>query len=254
MGCSSKSGDNGLTVPPDAQPSGAQFTAGRRILSESQHAYANVHSYDGTIEVSATSGYPTRTSSSEQRVFDVRFEAPHKLRMDGEDSNGDPFVIRLDSKSTTIEWNGEVQQFNSAEEAFYGFSGITLDGSLLLPGCLLNIDWDNEASLSVFPQQNSFLDAWATKAQLDGTALIEGAKCHRIVCEREIVTWTIYVDTESSLLRCVNFEVNEEQMRRLNGIGQGGGASGSVISMKRSQIFHIDQVEWKKKPVEDLKH
>jgi len=68
-----------------------------------------------------------------------------------------------------------------------------------------------------------------TKARFDGTTRVENHFCHRLVCERDTQTWTIYVEKESKLIRRIDSEVSEAQMRRLRKLGWGGGASGRVM-------------------------
>jgi len=249
-GCSPNTTNfDALTIPPEAQPKGEAFRQGREILNESQRAYENIESYGGTIEVMAASGYQGRQSVGEPRTFEILFRSPKNLRLEGPDSNGDPIVIVIDGESNSVEsadWGRPGQRkerFESAEEALYAYSGVTLGGSEFLPGCLLDIAWKNEDP--GFPKDKSFLRAWATKAKLDGTSQVENHECHRILCERDTVTCTIYVDTKTNLIRRVDTEVSEAQMRRLRRLGWGGGASGRVISSSRSQILGIDEVQWK---------
>jgi len=106
----------------------------------------------------------------------------------------------------------------------------------------LDVSWHNEDP--ILPKDKSFLEAWATKARLDGQSEVEGHECHRIICDRETVTWTIFVDKEIKLIRQVDCEMSQTQMEKLKTRGLGGGASGRLMSLKRSQLFLIDQVRW----------
>lgn len=120
----------------------------------------------------------------------------------------------------------------------YAFSGITLYGSLVLPGCLLDVDWQNEDPL--LPMNRSLLNALTTKARFDGTVRVDDHDCSRVVCERETVNWVIYVDQETNLIRRADCEITEAQMERLKSRGWGGGASGNLLAISRSQVFAID--------------
>jgi hypothetical protein len=232
-----------VTVPTKAQPTDDEFVRGRAILNASQNAYANLASYIGTIESSITTGYPGGREHRSQRSFVIEYHSPDNLQFQGLDSNNDPIVIKYNGQTVHGKHYLTDDQFATIEEALYAYGGITLDGSLFLPGCLLEVAWTNEGTM--FPRNRSYLSAWATKAKVDGTEQVDGNECHRILCERETITFTIYVDTKSELLRRVDYEVSEAQMQRLRSFGEGGGASGRVTSMRRSQVFGITDLQWK---------
>ncbi len=230
-----------LTVAPADQATGDDYVQGRTILNASRQAYAAIDSYRGSIQVSDIAGFPGG-SFPQQRALTVDYEYPRHLQLEGRDSNNDPYVIRIASDSASIDWNGKTQPYESAETAILAFSGITLYGSLILPGCLLDSTWHNETY--DVPMNKSFLEACATKARLAGTTSIDGCECYRIVCERETVTWTVYVDAETKLLRRADCEISERQMRQLVARGGGGGSSGNLKAIRQSQSFVIEQVTW----------
>jgi hypothetical protein len=59
------------------------------------------------------------------------------------------------------------------------------------------------------------------------------------------------MDKVTKLIRRVDSEVSEAQIRRLRKLGWGGGASGRVIASSDSQIFHIDEVTWNKNQADE---
>jgi hypothetical protein len=242
MGCSKPQSFDGVTVPPDAQPSGEAFKAGRSILEESQKAYRSVESYHGTINVTGTTGYESGARPVTPRFFEVEFRSPDFLHLKGADSNGGSFAILIDGRKTEVLHIGDTKSFGSAEEALDVYGGVTLGGSVYLPGFLLDISWKNEQP--ALPRDQSLLTAWATKAELIGSAQVEDEDCHRIACERDTASWTIYVSKESKLVRRVDESVSELQMSRLRKRGWGGGASGQVISASWSYVFRINKVAW----------
>jgi hypothetical protein len=235
-----------ITIPQEFQPKGEAYVRGKQILHDSIKAYAGIAKYVGTIKLSSTATYKIGQPPGTKRSFEIQYEAPGKLQMVTRDSNNDPLIFVIDPDSVIVVNSGEKERFKSAEEALAASSGVTLYGSYVLPGCLLDIDWHNEESL--LPENRSFLSAWATKARLDGTVQVEGHDCHRIVCERDVVSWTIYVDKKTMLLRRADCETNEAHMRKLRTIGEGGGATGRLLAFSRSQTFSIDELKWKEQP------
>ncbi|MFH1265323.1 MAG: hypothetical protein ABIK89_06305, partial [Planctomycetota bacterium] len=73
------------------------------------------------------------------------------------------------------------------------------------------------------------MPAFATKANLTGEEKVGEHQCHRIVCPREIATWTFYVDKETLLVRRVDEDASDKQMRIQRELG-GGGSSGRITS------------------------
>jgi hypothetical protein len=225
------------------QPKGQDYELGRKILLECKQAYQNVATYSGRIEAHASSGYQDFKFAGEPLTYKVAYKSPATLRLDGFDSNHDPLTVALDGITIKVKAVGDDYPYASTEEALYAMTGVTLYASLIVPGCLLDMKWKNEDS--GFPKDRSFLDAWATKARFDGAAKIDDRDCDRVVCERDTQTWTLYVDQANKLLRRADLVIDEDQMKRLRTIGEGGGASGRVLSLSRSQLIYIDDVTWK---------
>jgi hypothetical protein len=230
-----------LTVSPENRPEGADFEQGRAILEASRRAYSSISSYDGTIELSTKATFPGETHP-QQRTLKVHYQRPGNLRLEGRNSNDDPFVIEITPDSASIRRKDEIENFPSGKDALVAFSGATLYSSLVLPGCLLDVAWGNEDW--ILPRDKSLFDAWATKARLDGSASVDGRGCQRIVCERDTMTWTIYVDEKTKLLCRVDVEISERNMERLKEKGASGGFSGRLLGIERSQVFSIDEVTW----------
>lgn len=233
-----------LTVPEASSPVGPDYSEGREILQKARIAYNDLDSYSGTIQLDATAKFPADTLT-EQRTFRIRFKRPGSLRFEGQDSNKHPFVISIDGNSATVRWNGETEQFKSAQEALFAYSGVSLFGTFVLPGCLLDIVWNNDGA--DFPKNKSLIEAWATKARLEGSAQVGTSDCHKIVCERDTATWTLFVSKTSLLIMRADYEITEKQMDRLRSIGLGGGASGNLLALWRSQIFTIEELNGSKK-------
>ena len=101
----------------------------------------------------------------------------------------------------------------------------------------------------VLAMGKSFLEAWATKARLSGSNAINGNECHRVVCERDTITWTIFVDCATKLIRRVDCEITESNMEELKLRGARAGYTGNLMAIRRSQLFSIDTVTWADRPV-----
>lgn len=76
---------------------------------------------------------------------------------------------------------------------------------------------------------------------------MDGHKCHRVVCEREIQTWTFYIDAESHLIRQIDetASIKQKQAQKRHG---GGGVSGKIQSTTLTQTFKIQEVNKKLDP------
>lgn len=240
IGCSPAASFDAITVPPASQLNGQAFQDGRRILQESQQSYGNIESYQGRIDVTGTVGDRGGKASTGGRSFDVEFRNQDALTFKGEDSNGDPFAIFIENQTVDIKFNGDTERLPSAEHALYAYSGITWGGSLFLPGCLLDIRWKNERP--DLPQNLSFLTAWATQAELVGTSRVGDEECHRVLCERDTGSWTIYVSKADKLLRRVDASISKAQLSRLSKRGWGVAPWGPVTSSERSYTFRITKI------------
>jgi hypothetical protein len=231
-----------LTVVDHLQPLDSNLAEGREILRAVGDAYRQLEFYSGTIELTSTALFPTG-KHPDRRTFNVRYESPTILRLDGKDSNGDQFIITIDDNSAVVRWNGKTEQFGSPEDVLYAYSGVSLYATVVLAGCLLDISWKNEEPY--LPKDKSLIEGWSTKARFEGTALIEATHCDKIVCERETSTWTLFIDKQTRLIKRADYEVTEQQMKRKRERGGGGGASGRLLAVLRSQLFVVEHVEWR---------
>lgn len=232
-------GYDGLVIPQARQPAGEDYVKGRRLLESSRNAYQAIRLYSGSIHLNATAMIGSHIHK-EQRTLRVYYQRPLQLSLEGQNSNNVQFIIHSDGQTITAKLAGDHESFNSVADALYAFSGRTLYGSLVLPGCLLDISWANEEFH--LPNDTTLLEALATKAQLIGAVEVDGNECYHILCERDMITWTIYLDQKTSLIRQADCEVTEQQMDRLIAIGLGGGASGNLRAIKRSQKFEIEKI------------
>ncbi len=230
-----------ITVSPPVQRSSDGTLTGSEILLQSEKAYSQLQSYSGTIHIAYTASYGAGSFSgtTDLKVF---FRRPDCIRIEGKDSNGDPFVIAANGRVMWDRWGGSqggvVKQSADIQAPLLEYSGVSSHGSLLLPSCLLQLQWGAQM---LFLPRGRLLTAFATDARLAGTEVIDSTECYRVVCERRLATWTLYVGVEDFLIRRIEDAASEEQTRfqRLHG---GGGFTGKITSAHSSHTFEIREL------------
>jgi hypothetical protein len=228
-------------LPGEAGEKSGEMT-GRDILLRSREAYDALTSYRGTIVVQGQYRYVGRTFT-EPLNGSVSYSSPNRILIswregltgmseqlvcDGERywapdtaSAGSP-VDSTGLKDLLVEWTGVS-------------SGITT----MLPAILLRSEFEQD---TLFLPAGERLTAFAGDATLVGKETIDGHECYRVECNKDVASWTFWVDTESHLLRRVQETVTTKQMavQRTRG---GGGASGEIVSYSISQAFTIDEID-----------
>jgi hypothetical protein len=227
------SGDSPTTVDAERQ--------GHRILLECHRAYAALESYVGIITADSVT---TFDDGPFHRGFTlkVNFQRPNKIRLEG--------ILRHDAGKVVILSDGNITRSYglgddgpraSVADTMREWSGVTDSASLTLPSILLDIQWKRENFSLPY---GSLLTAFATNAVLAGEEKIDNRPVYRVVCARDIGTWTFYVDKESLLIRVVQADTSPEQMRVHRSLG-GGGYSGRIRSMRCVQTFDVERVNVK---------
>ena len=210
------------------------------ILLRSRAAYAKLQSYKGSIRLVDTWEYVGR-SRTVTKTAKVLFSRPNKMRLEFQDSVEETVLVISDGNrvvSTDLKTEGAFETHKSLQEALSLWTGVSSWISTTLPGILLNTSWEAETT---FLPSGSLLSALATKAELQRTETVDGHDCHKIVCVRDIATWTLWIDVESNLVRRINATISPEQMNVLKQYG-GGGRSGRIVKKENDQTFSIDEI------------
>jgi hypothetical protein len=219
---------------------GAAESQGGKILLASDHAYARLQSYIGTVSLESVTDFE-RGPFRETRKLKVFFQRPGKIRLEGIVTNSGEFVILSDGQATNVFGLGLDGTRNTVQDALLEFSGVSLGTSEMLPSFLLETTWRRETFALPY---GALLPAFATKASMTGEEKVGEHQCYRIVCSREIATWTFYVDKETLLIRRLDEDVSDRQMRVQRELG-GGGFTGSIRSTRDVQLFEVEQVNVK---------
>ncbi len=243
--CSGPSGTEKdlVTVEDDNVGKTDAYLRGEEILKASRQAYSKLRSYQGTIRIASTSQYGER-AFSETRYFTIAYQRPGRIRLEGKDSNGDAILIVSDGqRAYESSWGAqtgpEVSPVERLPDVLSANSGVSLRATNTLPGILLETQWSRQ---TFFLPRGELLSALASKARWEGTTDVDGHKCHRIVCEREIQTWTVYVDAQSHLVRLIEETASTDQQQAQRRLG-GGGFSGRIESTKLTQNFDIQAID-----------
>ena len=213
---------------------------GRETLLDSHRAYAALQSYVGTVTVESVADYG-RGPFRETRALKVFFQRPAKIRLEGSVPNSGKFVILSDGRVTRVFGMGLDGTRKTVQDAMLEFVGVSLGASETLPSFLLDTKWNRD---TFFLPRGSLLPAFATKASLSGEEKVGEHQCYRIVCSREIATWTFFVDKETFLIRRLDEDALDEQMRVQRDLG-GGGVTGRIKSTHTSQAFVVEQINVK---------
>jgi len=227
---------NQASGSPNAEGS---LSEGGDILMKAHGAYRSLTSYSGSIDLKGVAYYPQNVYRT-TRLYYVYFEAPDRLRFEGQDSNGDPEWIIANGASYKEDPNSaSVGGTGNAREALWAHMGISSQASVFLPAFLLGIDWT--AKEIKFPPGGHSLPDFSRNAQLKGTVFVDGHECHEVECVYDVGTWAFSVDKTSSLIRQVKDTASADQMKVQRQKG-GGGFSGNIQSTENVQTFHIDSI------------
>jgi len=218
----------------------AAESQGGKTLLDSHSAYAALRSYVGTVTLESVADYD-RGPFRETRTLKVFFQRPAKIRLEGLVPNSGKFVILSDGEATQVFGMGLDGTRKTVQNAMLEFAGVSLGASEMLPSFLLNTKWHRD---TFFLPKGSLLPAFATKANLTGEEKVGEHQCYRIVCPREISTWIFYVDKETLLIRRLDEDASEEQMRVQSELG-GGGFTGRIKSTRTVQSFDVELVNVK---------
>jgi hypothetical protein len=173
---------------------------------------------------------------------------PGKLRVEGSQATAPHFSLHfifvIDGDSVWERWsvkelNGPALRANTPRFALLKTDGLACGVGSRLPGILLDMHWSNETA---FYPNGRYLPAFASRALLDGKDVIADHPCYRVVCEREITTWTFWVDKYNYLLRRVRQDASPEQTAVQRQYG-GGGATGRILSDSLTENYSIEQLD-----------
>jgi outer membrane lipoprotein-sorting protein len=211
---------------------------GQQILLACRERYAGLKSYTCTINIEDESHYPTGSfhQKGHARVF---YKRPGKLRWEGKDSNGDAIVLICDGQRILDRSSIAGEQYQGPVAMLGAYGGVSICGTTFLPSFLLDLNWQQETFLL---PNGSLLKALATKASMQGKETVGGRECHRVVCERAIATWTLFIDVEDYLVLRIDEDVSKSQMAEQRKLG-GGGTSGKIASSHLSQLFNTEAVD-----------
>jgi hypothetical protein len=140
----------------------------------------------------------------------------------------------------------DYQEQPSVKYSIWLFQGTGLGATIIVPSCLLQIEWDPDDGIN-YPHRRQLLQALATKAVLSGNEKINESECYRLVCEREIYTWTFWIDRESFLLRKTEKRASPEQISVQKRYG-GGDFTGKIRTTVNTELYTIEAVN---KPIDE---
>lgn len=234
-----------ITVTPAVveSPAEGQLT-GAEILKRCERAYAALQSYEGTANVSSTTAstaWGTKTNSTKVKIW---FSRPLKLRVEGNDTSGNPFAILCDGKEAWTAWKLEGSTFKHARnlnEAISQWQGVALGAPTMISSAIVPVAWDRDL---LFLPRGHLLGALATKGKLSGQEDVDKHSCYKVLCEREIQTWTLWIDAETWLLRKVETTADAQQMAAQRNYG-GGGTSGTIQKTSAVETYLIEKTNQK---------
>lgn len=232
-----------ITVRPASKEAAKEgHLTGEEVLLRSVKAYAKLRSYQGTVSVESRWAYKNETGGPSSAKVKITFSRPKHIRVEGVDSSGKNFTILSDGDKTWKSWelekNGAFEEARSLKDALIEFQGVGLGACTKLSAALLPIEWSRDR---IFFPKGQLLSAFATQAKLEKEEKIKDQLCYRVVCERQIGTWTFWVDKDNFLLRQVKETTSPEQMAMQRKHG-GGGASGKIQSSTTTETFTIDWI------------
>lgn len=242
--CGSEKKADLITVsPPVEEVRGDGKITGSQVLARVEKAYSELRSYVGTTSIVGQFEYANVTQHDQAEVT-IRFSRPNKIRIDGKtSSSGAPFTVVSDGKvvwdSCSLINGGAYKEVATLREAILSYQGVALGATVIIPSALLKIEWSGE-NIGL-PHGKTLLSAFATHARLLGEETLGNYPCYKIVCEREIGTWTMWVDKETFLLRKMERSISEAQMAARKKYGVAG-TSGKILRAVDTETYRIDQV------------
>jgi hypothetical protein len=214
--------------------------SGSHILLASSKSYKSLNSYVGRVDVTAKADYPGNVSNAQSAQVKVIFAAPTRIRLEGL-TRWTPwfspaFVVIADGEeiweSLSVQDSGAFRRGQSIRETLLTFEGVYCGMTTMLPAILLDISWSAE---HIGLPRGRWLDAFATRAVLDGEEAVGANACYRIVCEREAATWTLWVDRYTNMIRRIKQERSTDQVQKY-----GAGFSGRIIGLSITETHHVD--------------
>lgn len=228
-------------APPYSDKPENELT-GADILQRSHQAYAKLKTYKGTILSNSAVGFGTNTLKLSLQAIIV-FQAPAKFRFEGKDDNRDPYVIICDGKDT---WSSpfvkgrklhyELGKTAGIRDSLAEFLGATNSMTAMLPAILMQV-------APTLPRGKKLLPAFATKATLDGEETIDGHRCYRVVCERDVGRWTFWVDTEIFLFRRLERLKSPKHMAFRRKGSSGHDAVDRISSRRTIENYEIESID-----------
>jgi hypothetical protein len=228
-------------LPGEAGEKPAEMT-GRDILLRSREAYDALTSYRGTILVQGQYRYVGRRFTAPLNGS-VSYSSPNRILIswrEGLTGMSDQLVSdgeRYWAPDTAS--SGSPVDSTSLKDVLVECTGVSSGITTMLPAILLRSEFEQD---TLFLPGGERLTAFASDATLAGKETIDGHECYRVECNKDVASWTFWVDTESHLLRRVQETVTSKQLavQRTRG---GGGASGEIVSYSISQAFTIDEID-----------
>jgi hypothetical protein len=211
--------------------------SGAGVLLRCEKAYANLPSLKGTISTKGRSEYGDAGFGDEGEI-EFLFEAPRKLRLETTVQN-EKIVIVSDgtnhAEMSPFSEHPPNMKHGRIEEPLTANQGILKGATVRLPAVLVGASFRRE---NLFLPNGKLLPALATKAELAGDEELNGLSCYRVVCERSIGTWTLWIDKKEMLIRRIDLSSSEAQMLAQKEHG-GGGFSGRITAMHQQEVFEI---------------
>jgi len=216
-----------------AQPQHNSHAAAVEVLKRTENAYRKITSFEAKLVIDSKTTFPTNPLL-EKRSVSIKYQSPDQFVLFSHDSNQQAMSLVGKATDIRVQAAGRTQHFRSLKEGLFSLSGLTLRGSVVLPGCLLNIRWD-DPSMAALCNNQSFIEFWMTDAELDRDIIIAERPHFCIKCESEFATWTLYIDKETHLLTRVVYNVSKDNILALNKAGHSYGRSGTIESAEISQ-------------------
>jgi hypothetical protein len=206
-----------LALSLTARGAAAAEMSGPQLLRQSAAAYAALRSYAGTTTVrSAVTVGPRRVAQTATAV--IRFQRPDKIRIEGKDVTGHPYMIVSDGHTI---WSRPISRTNPGwqklpilEMAIAGMTGVTVGAPSTVPAALLKLRWGNPFLL-------------VDGSRRGPNERLEGHDCYKVVRADASITRTYWIDIHSFLLRGMKEEQNAQQ---LSALSRGAALSARVVA------------------------
>lgn len=220
----------------------ADELSGTQILERAEAAYAALSSYSGTsaaIEVLAGHTMSVRTASAR-----IQFLRSCGLNIEGDDPFGGPFKI---ISSPQRMWFSDQRTEDGAWKS-WPTSRISTMGGIGL-GTAATIPRALDGSLWNHPTRRS------ERAELRGRESIPGTECFVVVCERETIRETFWVESASFLLRQMREEQEEHHWAAFAADFAKSHANKATVagmmSMKSSMSLHVFAITSTNEPLDE---